>query len=485
MLNYNAPIEGRKSSIDGPGSDQMVSFDYLRKALIETRKEQYFMPLANMVNMPRNMGKTIKVSEYIPLLDDRNINDQGINAAGAALTLGVNLMLPVGPIAYVDAYGVADPAKAVAAAQAVNAVTAGLVTVSGSTVTVVTQAVTGASKIAADMIVGLVPGAVITGISGSGNLYGSSKDIGTIVGKIPHLGENGGRKNRVGLNRQTLEGSISQFGFFTEFSEEALNFDSDNMLRDHLSRELMTGAVQLHEAVLQKDLLNSAGVVVYPGAAIADGGVTGESSGTAGAPGYVPNSAVTYSTIMRLDQVLTDNRTPRQTTVINGSLFTDTKVIPSCRIMYVGSELVPLLKGMKDLFGNKAFIEVQHYGAAGSVMPGEVGSVDAFRIVQVPEMLHWAGTGATVGTNPGYRASGGKYNVYPMLVIGEDSFSALGFQSTGKELNLNVYTVMPGREAVSKDDPYGLTGLTSIRWYYGILIKRRHRIGLIKTVAPV
>lgn len=28
-------------------------------------------------NMPKNMGKSISVYHYIPLLDDRNVNDQG------------------------------------------------------------------------------------------------------------------------------------------------------------------------------------------------------------------------------------------------------------------------------------------------------------------------------------------------------------------------------------------------------------------------
>ena len=52
MLNYNAPADGQKSSIDGTGSDQMNTFYWLRKAIIESRKEQYFMPLANVTNMP-------------------------------------------------------------------------------------------------------------------------------------------------------------------------------------------------------------------------------------------------------------------------------------------------------------------------------------------------------------------------------------------------------------------------------------------------
>ena len=407
MLNYNAPAAGTKSDIDASSSSQMNTFHWLKKSIITARKEQYFMPLASVVNMPKNFGKTVKVYEYIPLLDARNINDQGIDASGAVIS--------------------------------------------------------------------------------NGNLYGSSKDIGNITSKLPLLTENGGRVNRIGFTRIQREGSIHKFGFFYEFTQESLDFDSDDMLKEHLSRELMTGAVQLTEAVLQKDLLAGAGVVLYAGAATSMATITGETTGT---NPVIPASVVNYRNLMRLDQILTDNRCPTSTTIITGSRLVDTKVIGATRVMFVGSELAPLLKGMKDLFDEKAFIEVQHYADAGTLLNGEIGSLDKFRIVQVPEMLHWAGAGATAtAANPGYRTTNisgtDKYNVYPMLVVGEDSFSTIGFQTDGKSVKFNVMTKMPGKETADRNDPYGETGFSSIKWYYGFLIKRPERLGMILTVAPV
>ncbi len=402
MLNYNAG--GTTSSIDvGNGtlqSQQMNTFFWMKKALITARKEQYFMPLASVTNMPKNYGKAIKVYEYVPLLDDRNVNDQGIDAAGIVIA--------------------------------------------------------------------------------NGNLYGSSKDIGTITSKLPTLTENGGRVNRVGFTRISRTGSLFKFGFFTEFTQEAIDFDSDDELMNHLSMELLNGATQLTEAVLQRDLLAGAGVVVYAGSAVSNATVSGEGAGAA-----IP----TYANLMRLDQTLTDNRTPKQTTVITGSRNIDTKTIPAGRVMFIGSELMPRFKAMTDLFNNKAFIPVQQYGDTGTILNGEIGTVDAFRVVQVPEMLHWNGLGAVVGTNPGYRASvvGGatRYDIYPILVVGEDSFTTIGFQTDGKTVKFSVMTKMPGRETADRNDPYGETGFSSIKWYYGILIKRPERIGLMKCVAPV
>ncbi|MEQ1950923.1 N4-gp56 family major capsid protein [Mesorhizobium sp. CN2-181] len=403
MLNYNAP-PGSKSDIDGGGNaNQMQTFFWLKKSIITARKEQYFMPLADTVSMPKHFGKAIRLYEYVPLLDDRNINDMGIDAAGATIA--------------------------------------------------------------------------------NGNLYGSSKDIGTITSKLPTLTENGGRVNRVGFTRIQREGTISEFGFFTEFTKDSIDFDSDDGLMDHLSRELMTGAVQMTEAALQIDLVTNAGVIHFAGGATNNGQVAGEVLGGRAA------AIVDYNDLMRLDQILTDNRTPKHTKVITGSRLVDTKTLPAARVMFVGSELVPLLMGMKDLFDNQAFIAVQHYGDAGTILNGEIGTIHHFRIIQVPEMLHWAGAGATVVDNDGYRTTtvGGndKYDIYPMLVLGDDSWTTIGFQTDGKTVKFNVMTKMPGLQTADRNDPYGKTGFSSISWWYGFLTKRPERIGLIKTVAPI
>lgn len=39
---------------------QLRDFYYQKKALIDLKKEQYFMPMASVVGMPKHFGKTIK-----------------------------------------------------------------------------------------------------------------------------------------------------------------------------------------------------------------------------------------------------------------------------------------------------------------------------------------------------------------------------------------------------------------------------------------
>lgn len=392
MQLYNDPAGGTPSEI----GKQFETFKHHKKALIEAKKEMYFMPMADVMAMPKHFGKAIKVYHYIPLLDARNVNDQGIDASGSTTS--------------------------------------------------------------------------------DGNLYGSSKDVGSITGKMPTLTETGGRVNRVGFTRIERTGTITKFGFFTEFTQESFDFDTDEELYSHLSREMVTGATQLTEAVLQADLLAGAGTVLYTGDAVSDVTMTGEDGDI--------KSVVDHDDLMRLSIMLDENRTPKQSKYISGSRMIDTKTISSGRVMYIGTELQMLVNKMVDSFGDKAFIHAHQYADAGTLMNGEIGTIDQFRLVVVPEMLHWAAVGKTVTTNDGYRESGGKYDVFPMLVVGAESFTTIGFQTDGKTVKFKITTKMPGKETADRTDPYGETGFSSIKWYYGTMILRPERLAVVKTLAP-
>ena len=389
---YNNP--GTTESTIG---EQINESYYWKLALIEAAKERYFSPLADVVTMPKNYGKKIKQFHYLPLLDDRNMNDQGLDAAGA--------------------------------------------------------------------------------VYDNGNLYGSSKDIGTITSKLPAISETGGRVNRVGFTRIVVEGSLEKMGFFSEYTQESLDFDSDAELYQHMSREMILGADEINEDALQVDLLNSAGVIRYGGVATAATEITGEGANV---------SVVTYKTLQRLAITLTDNRTPKQTKIIKGSRMIDTATISDGFVMYIGSEVQPIIEDMQDTFGNQAFVPVRKYADAGNVLNGEIGAVGNFRIVVVPEMQHWAGAGASATVaNDGYRTTSDKYDVFPMLVVGAESFTTIGFQTSGSNVKFKIITKMPGEATADRTDPYGEKGFASIKWYYGFMPLRTERLAVIKTVAPL
>lgn len=372
------------------GANQLNPHLYERKALIDARKEQYFGQLSNTKSMPKNSGKQIKKYHIIPLLDDRNINEMGLDAKGAKYA--------------------------------------------------------------------------------NGNLYGSSKDIGVITEKLPVLAEGAEKVNRVGYTRREISSNLEKFGFHTDFTEELLDFDSDAELLQHFVRENMNGAVQINEAQLQKDLLNNAGLVHY--------------TGTATSKANISTTELTYADLIRLSVALDNNRTPKHTTIITGTRMIDTKTIPACRVAYVGSELIPTLEAMKDFHNQPALVKAEKYAGGTTLLNGEYGAIAGFRIVVVPEMMRWAGKGED-NSNTAYYRTGGKLDVFPFLVVGDESFSDIGFQTDGKSNKFKTITKRGGLDTATSDKPFGDKGFSSVMWWYGFMAERPERIGLILTAAKL
>ena len=376
---------------------QFNTYEYKRKALIETAKVEYFGQLGDVESLTKNYGQKIKKYHYLPLLDDRNINDQGLDATGAVIA--------------------------------------------------------------------------------NGNLYGSSKDPGVISGKLPTLSETGGRVNRVGFKRVEIEGDIAQYGFFYEWSEDSLNFDTDMDLYSHINRESLRGAREISEDIAQMDLLDAAGVVKYIGAAAVSIATVSD--------------IVTYNDLVKLGVTLDDNRCPKDTKAIKGSQDTDIINIPSARYAFIGSELIPTFMRMTDYHGDRAFVPVEKYakmenGKYTNTLHGEIGAVGPFRLVVVPEMMGYKGQGIAVGSavnGSTLLGNGTKVDVYPILVVGSGSFAKINFQSSGSTNDkFKIIVRKPGTFA-NPEDPFEKIGYSSIQFWQGTMILRPEWIAKVLTAA--
>jgi len=503
---YNDPAGGLPSTV---GKQFRTDF-YQKRALLEAKKTQFFGQMADTMNMPKNMGKTIKRYHYLPLLDDANINDQGIDANGVTTVREVSIAITsIDGIARIPNHGrsvgnityfVGDGANATAAETAavltlINWAQAPIVAGGlGLTLVGITNDLKFADAVNSTngqaylkgyrfmqpdgiTVIQAAAGALAAqSVPASGNLYGSSKDVGYIAGKLPLISETGGFKNRVGFKRIEVTGTLAKFGFYDEYTQESIDFDTDAELEMHINREMVLGASEMTEDALQIDLLNAAGVIRFGGIATQTSEITGEGANV---------STINYSDLMRLAVDLDDNRTPKDTKLITGTRIIDTRVVNAARYMYVGSELTLMLKEMTTNFaGAQAFVSVEKYGAATTIAVGEIGVIDQFRIIVVPEMMHWEAAGATAtGANIGYRETNGKYDVFPMLVVGSGSFTTVGFQTDGKSVKFKIKHSKPGSPESFASDPFGETGFMSIKWYYGTMILRPERIALVKVAA--
>ena len=394
------PIQDGKHGNDANGnfetkSVQLVPYAFLSKAINDTKYLRTFQQLATTREQPLHSGKTMKMYKYLPLIDDRNMNDQGIDANGLLMQLDANTK------------------------------------------------------------------------TGSGNLYGNSRSPGLVEQRMPWGREGGGRINRVGFSRVEISSVLKKLQFFWEYTEDDLKFDSVKEHYKYIVERTAEAVNKINEDLLQMDLIKAAPNTMFGGTAtsadtIADTGV------------------VSYDLFVKMEQEANNKDVPTQTTIISGSSKTDTRVIPNARIIYVPQELMPDIERMKDYHDNQAFVSVEHYAAAGNILNNEVGKVGRFRLVAVQNMMDGAEKGATGADAAFYQTPTGEYRVFPMIMVGKDSFNAVTLQGSngnlGSKFKWRVINKKPGYETADFHDPYGENGFYSVRSYYGFLALRPERI---------
>jgi len=135
-----------------------------KAAVTEAKKVKTFSQLGDKLTQPRHFGDKIVKYHEIPILDDRNITDQGIDANGVTVLATIWYLYD------------SDGARVVTNAD------------SDGNTGYSTKALALANQSAGDTIT-----------KGDGNLFGSSKDIAVQNGAFPALTEEGGMVRCLGL----------------------------------------------------------------------------------------------------------------------------------------------------------------------------------------------------------------------------------------------------------------------------------------------
>ena len=177
----------------------------------------------------------------------------------------------------------------------------------------------------------------------AGNLWGDNDSFDTFTtGNInPLKPETGGRRNLLQVRRTTVSATMQGFNIGHEYSKESIMYDSDVQL-ESIKYDLMVAAAQeVVERNLCYDLLSSVGVKQWSGTATGFSSMTGKTDASV-------KSVITYDSFVKLANTLHKNKTPKQTTIIDGSTKIDTRTIQSSYIMYVHRDMIPSLEKLKD-----------------------------------------------------------------------------------------------------------------------------------------
>lgn len=308
-----------------------------------------------------------------------------------------------------------------------------------------------------------------------GNLYGSSRDMFTVAGSMPWVGEDGGYVNRIGIKDSVISGSMVQLGFFMEWTEDAEQLNNDVSFRKKRVMDVIETAAQVQDDLIQFDLINSAGALFYPGNAVADQQLNRD-------------NVVTETTLRKLRNYLEENFIKQDIEIIKGSDRSNTFPLRGGYVLFTTPTMADYLASLPTWKNFHEYAAGLDANSRTAFEMYERGSIYGFRIIAAPNMLYWKGQGSADGTN--VENTLGVADVHPILFIGPDAFNAITMHinqsasTASAMLPYRLKTRWAEDTPPNHQDAYGLSNMVSILWKYGCLIKRPHHIALIKSAVP-
>ena len=261
--------------------------------------------------------------------------------------------------------------------------------------------------------------------------------------------------------------AIQQYGDWAPITDVIQDTSKDMVLRDMSERQ----GEQIGETreLLMWDIVRAGTSVDWGGAKTSRVGV----DKTAGLSHSNQRSATVNLDAMKAKMF---------TKVLAGSEDYDTYAVEPAYVACCHSDLKPTIRDLKGTNPNDVFVPVAKYGSHMKlVSPRELGSFEDVRYVTSPDLPPFAGAGATTETAdvPSWRntdvSSTKKYDVYPILYLGRDSFGCIVLRGMRDAQGKRVGSI-PVRPAVLRPgvprggDQLGLTGSVGWSMYFACVI---------------
>ncbi len=455
------------SSIDRQFRPEAIS-----KMIVEIpQRKKFFSKLSNREAMPKNHGDKLTKEVRLPMLNKDNMVDGGIDATTATLILnefygynaGGALIITVNAEQYAIekslAFGTEPEKRAVADAIQTD-INDGSVTYGGNTVDT---------------------SSVVTVKSGAGSILNGSASYLVSSAQLAPLPEEGGVVNLLNSSSKLITAKITFHGAATKYTVRSVELDSRRGQVATKVKDLARAVAETKEMQIQNSLLGSAYLNTM---------ISTTNPAVVTIDEMDSMDVISYDSLVALEQELRRDDVPMDTEMLTGTNLTDTRVVEDAYIAYVNLEVVPTLQAMTGPGGALVWKDKSTYGAAITPLEGERGSIGAFRFVVVPDLQVERGAGETVGadnsgnvgdsgnaaTQAATFKTAGKYDVFTMMVVGDDSFSITGF---GGE-STSAKHIAPRADV--HNDIYGEVGGVSAKWSYGYLPYRPERIKALKFV---
>lgn len=443
--------------------DRQFSPEFVTKAVVEMpARKKTFSKRSNRVAMPKRHGDTLTKEIRLPMLHKDNMVDGNVDASVASIIKNeyARVLSATGIVVQrysAENYLAADGSVSLADAQ-----------------TAARNAAVAALGVGEE--VKSTAGSILNG----GASYALTK------GPLAVLPEEGGVVNLLNGSSKLVSAKITFHGIATKYTVRSIELDSRVSQVATKIKELSRAVGELKEIQVQSSILSAAELNMMPST---NNAVVVDMSDLGGL------DTLTYDTLTAFEQELLRDDVPMDTEMLTGVKLIDTKTVEDAYIAYVGREAIPILRNITGPNGELVWVPKSQYGAGTEILEGEQGSIGSFRFIVVPDLAVYRGHGVGVGhgsdtaniatqaaaykttKSTGANSTGVFYDVFPMIVIGDDSFSITGF---GAE-STSAKHIMP--KADVHNDMYGEVGGVSSKWSYGFLPYRPERIKMLAFTA--
>ena len=299
--------------------------------------------------------------------------------------------------------------------------------------------------------------------------YLSARDIADVNTALTSasLAEGAGAVNKRSLQKITMETSLARYGEMIDYTDEVELF-SEDAIQVRYREELGELANSRFEDLIQLDML-STGTVMYSGTATAIGDV---------------DTPVSYDLIRKAVRKLVRNRAQKNTQLVTGSTKIDTNTVAKAYYAIIGAnvkgDLETLTRGNVTDNGMTEFVYIpaHKYASAATLAEGEVGAMHEVRFIESEAAVVYAGQGATA-TDAALAATGGNYDVFPILFPTQGAFATVGLKGQDK-IKFNAKSP----EMVENANPYGTNGFFSYNFFYaGIILEEEKLLKVLVTAS--
>lgn len=325
--------------------------------------------------------------------------------------------------------------------------------------------------------------------------YLGKRDLDSISAKLhatdgtgAKLTEGAGPINEVTPKKITVETEIATYGFMINYTDEVAMFSEDDVQVKY-REELGYLMNQTYEDLVQRDMLEGAGVIVNAGGDI-DEDEIGKDIGT-----HDENAEkykVSFDLIRKGVKILVRNRAKRNTQIVTGSTKIGTKPINKAFYAIIGPEVKYDLESITRGSGSAeefAYVPAYKYAGATNLAEGEIGSMHDVRFIESEGAMQHSSAGAEVpdgydgvlsytGDNTGDDGDRGHFDTFPILFPTQGAVAALGIKGKGK---VQFFSKAPGE--LELNNPYATKGFFSAKMHYASVILEPKKLLRINVVA--